>query len=258
MFAEIGDRFGIATCLSGLAEVAIARDRPDEAVRLLEQARENANGVAGNLVDTMRVPLGEARARAGDVARARADLEHGARVAERAGEFDDAAAGYLQLAEIARRENDLAGARDLLQRALAHVESRQRRPDVAGVAAMTFSKLGSLAEQEGDRAAAAAWQRRALALLAEPPAVILPTNRSLAAVVDAIAALAAAKGEHARAAELLGLAHALQGFSDAGSLEVARATAAARAALGDAAFDAAYARGRSRDGARADALALRP
>jgi hypothetical protein len=78
--------------------------------------------------------------------------------------------------------------------------------------------------------------------------------------VDAIAALAAARAEHARAAELLGLAHTLQGFSDAWSLEVARATAAAKTALGDAGFEAAYARGRGRgrDSARADALALRP
>jgi predicted ATPase/DNA-binding SARP family transcriptional activator len=258
MFAEIGDRFGMITCLAGLAEVAIARDRPDEAVRLLEQARESAAGLAGNMADTMRVPLGEARARAGDIAGARADLEHGARSAERAGEFDDAAAGYVQLAEIARREGDLAGAGDLLRRALGHTESRQHRPDVAGVAAMTFCKLGCLAEQEGDLAAGAAWQRRALALLAEPPAVILPTNRTLAAVVDAIAALSAARGEHASAAELLGLAHTLQGFSDSGSLEVARATAAARSALGDTAFEAAYARGRAHTSARADALALRP
>jgi len=258
MFAEIGDRFGLVACLTGLAEVATARDRPAEAVRALEQARDNARGLTGNLLDTMRVPLGEARARAGDVIGARADLEQGARSAERVGEFDDAAAGYVQLAEIARREGDLAEARDLLQRALAHTEPRQRRPDMAGVAAVTLSKLGCLAEQEGDLPAATAWQERAIGLLAEPDWTMLPNNRVLAAVVDAIAALAAAKGEHARGAELLGLAHRLQGFSDARSLEVARATEAARAALGDAAFQAAYARGRARDSARADALALRP
>jgi hypothetical protein len=87
---------------------------------------------------------------------------------------------------------------------------------------------------------------------------MLPINRTLAAVVDAIAALSAARGEHAKAAELLGLAHALQGFSDAWSLEVGRATAAARTALGDADFEAAYARGRASDSAKAEALALRP
>jgi hypothetical protein len=121
-----------------------------------------------------------------------------------------------------------------------------------------FSKFGCIAEQEGDLAGAAAWQERALGLLADGPAAILPGNRSLAVVVDAIAALAAARAEHASAAELLGLAHTLQGFSDAWSLEVARATAAAKTALGDADFEAAYARGRGRDSARADALALRP
>jgi hypothetical protein len=73
-------------------------------------------------------------------------------------------------------------------------------------------------------------------------------------VVDAIAALTAARGEPARAAELLGLAHTLQGFSDAGSLEVTRARAAITSRLSEADFRAAYARGR-RQG-RADALAL--
>jgi predicted ATPase/DNA-binding SARP family transcriptional activator len=258
MFAEIGERFGMIACLTGLAEVSIARDRPAEAVRALEQARENAQGLTGNLAETMRVPLGEARARAGDVAGARADLENGARGAERVGEFDDAAAGYAALAEIARREGDLAGARGLLQRALGQIEPRQRLLGMAAAAATTFSRLGCLAEQEGDLPTAAAWQERAIGLLAGPAGAVLPNNRTLAGVVDAIAALAAAKGEHARAAELLGLAHTLQGFSDAASLEVARATAAARAALGDAAFDAAYARGRARDSARAHALALSP
>jgi hypothetical protein len=136
------------------------------------------------------------------------------------------------------------------------------------MAATTFSRLGCIAEQEGDLAGAAAWQQRAIDVLSGSPVsedradqrlvAILPINRTLAAVVDAIAALSAARGEHAKAAELLGLAHALQGFSDAWSLEVGRATAAARTALGDADFEAAYARGRASDSAKAEALALRP
>ena len=186
------------------------------------------------------------------------------RAAELAGELDDAASGYVQLAELARRTGDLAEAGDLLRSALAIVESRLPRPDMFAAAASTFSRLGCIAELEGDLAGAAAWQQRAIDLLSGGPddrgrvVAMLPINRTLAAVVDAIAALAAARGEHARAAELLGLAHALQGFSDAWSLEVARATGAARTALGDADFEAAYARGRNRDGAKAEALALRP
>ena len=258
MFEELGDRFGLVGCLIGLAQVAVARDRPDEAVRALEQAREHAAELAGNMADVIGISLGEARARAGDIERARADLQHGVRSAELAGALDDAASGYVHLAEMSRRAGDLAGARDLAQRAHAIVEPRLQRPDMSAAAAATFCKFGCIAEQEGDLTAAAQWQQRAIRVLADGPAAIPPTNRTLAAVVDAIAALAAARGEHARAAELLGLAHTLQGFSDAWSLEVARATAAARAALGDADFDAAYARGRNRDSARAYALALRP
>jgi tetratricopeptide (TPR) repeat protein len=267
-FERLGDRFGLVGCLVGLAQVAIARNDPDEAVRALEQAREHAAALAGNMGGILGIGLGEARARAGDTERARADLQDGVRAAELAGELDDATSGYLQLAEVARHADDLAGAGDLLQSALAIVESRLQRPDMFAMAAATFSKLGCIAEQEGDLAGAAAWQQRAIDTLSGSPAsqdrsdqrlvAILPINRTLAAVVDAIAALAAARGEHARAAELLGLAHALQGFSDAWSLEVARATAAARTALGDADFEAAYARGRNRDGAKAEALALRP
>jgi len=263
-FVELGDRFGLIGCLVGLAQVAIARGDPDEAVRALEQAREHAAALAGNMGGILGIGLGEARARAGEVDRARADLQDGVRSAERAGELDDAASGYTHLAELARRTGDLAGARDLLRSALAIVESRLQRPDMFAAAATTFSRLGCIAEQEGDLAGAALWQQRAIGVLSGGPddhgtiVAILPINRTLAGVVDAIAALAAARGEHARAAELLGLAHALQGFSDGWSLEVARATAAARAALGDADFEAAYARGRNRDGAKAEALALRP
>jgi predicted ATPase/DNA-binding SARP family transcriptional activator len=258
MFEELGDRFGLVGCLVGLAQVAIARNRPDEAVRILEQAREHATALAGNTGGILGIGLGEARARAGDIDAARADLQDGVRSAELAGELDDAASGYVHLAEVARHAGDLAGASGMLQSALAIVESRPHRPDMFAIAATTFSRLGCVAEQEGDLAGAAAWQQRAIDVLSSGPSAILPINRTLAAVVDAIAALAAARGEHARAAELLGLAHALQGFSDAWSLEVARATAAARAALGDADFEAAHARGRASDGARAEALALRP
>jgi tetratricopeptide (TPR) repeat protein len=264
MFEELGDRFGLVGSMIGLAQVAIARNRPDEAVRAYEQAREHATALAGNMGGVLGIGLGEARARAGDIERARADLQDGVRSAELAGELDDAASGYVQLAELARRTGDLAGASDLLRSALAIVESRLQRPDMFAVAASTFSRLGCIAELEGDLAGAAAWQQRAIDVLSGGPddrgkvVAMLPINRTLAAVVDAIAALAAARGEYARAAELLGLAHALQGFSDAWSLEVARAAAAARAALGDAGFEAAYARGRNRDGAKAEALALRP
>jgi predicted ATPase/DNA-binding SARP family transcriptional activator len=257
-FTQIGDRWMMAVSLNGMAQVAMARDEPAEAVRLLEEARVIAStgGLALNWSEMMSIPLGHARAAAGDLSGARADIERGLGAAGRLGEHDDEAAGYIELSELARRGGDLAGARRILAQALAVIEPRAGRIEMSGVTATAYTKSGCLAEQDGDLAGAAGWHARALAVLADPNLVAMPSNPTLAAVVEGIAALAAARGEPARAAELLGLAHALQGFHNPGSLETARAAGAATAALGPHAFDAAYARGRRLG--RADALALTP
>jgi hypothetical protein len=73
-------------------------------------------------------------------------------------------------------------------------------------------------------------------------------------VVEGWAAWFAARGEPARAAELLGLAHTLHGFRDTASFEVTRTTATVTAAIGPDEFAAAYQRGRALT--RADGLAL--
>ena len=257
LFRDIGDRFGRIGCLAGLSEVAVARGCPQDAVRVLEQVRHfAADGLTGHRELTMRIPLGRVRALAGDATGARLDLEEGVRLAEKAGEVGEAASGYVYLSEIARRDADLPGARDLLGRALEIVESHEKRPDISGAAAMTFSKLGCLTEQAGDLAAAAEWHDRAIGTLRTGLAAMLPINPTTALIVEGIAALAAARGEHVRAAELLGLAHRLQGFRNAASLDVERAQAAIDAALSRADAEAAYARGQAMG--RADALALNP
>jgi predicted ATPase len=257
LFRDIGDRLGRIGCLAGLSEVAVARGCPQDAVRALEQVRQfAAEGLAGHRETTMRIPLGRVRALAGDIDGARLDLEEGVRLSEKAGELGEAASGYVYLSEIARREGDLAGARDLLGRAVEMVESHEQRPDMSQAAAMTFSKLGCLTEQAADLPTAARWHDRAIGKLRTGLAAMLPNNRSTAEVVEGIAALAAARGEHVTAAELLGLAHRLQGFRNAASLEVERAQAAIDAALSRADAEAAYARGRTMG--RAEALALNP
>ena len=256
-FRELGERWGLIVCLSGQAEVAMARGQPAEAVRLLEKARDYADeGVANNWSEMLRIPLGRARAQAGDLDGARADIERGVRSAKRIGEQDDQASGYVQLSELARLDGNLPEARRLLEHAREITEAHRGRPDMHMVAASTYTKLGCVTEQDGDLAAAAQWQARALGTLAGVTAEFLPSNPTLAVVVEGIAALFAARGEHARAAELLGLAHTLQGFGNGASLEVKRAKAAIAASLDEDAFEAAYARGRGLS--RADALALTP
>jgi predicted ATPase/DNA-binding SARP family transcriptional activator len=256
-FQVLGDRWGMVLCLAGLAEVAMARSRPDEALRILAEAREHAaNGLHGNFADMMLLKMGQARARLGDLDGARADLERGVRIAERIGEFDDEAMGYLALGQLASQAGDLDRAGQLLGRAREISETHQRRPGMSVIAMTTYSKLGGLAERRGDLAGAAGWHAKAIELAGTGPEIFVPAHPSLAEVVEGIAALAAARGQHTRAAELLGLAHTLHGFSDTASPEVARATAAAASALGPAGFEAAYARGRQFT--RGDAVALVP
>jgi predicted ATPase len=256
MFRDQGDRWGQMISLSGLAEVAMARARPEEAVRILAQSRALVSeGLSANWSQTVLIPLGRARALAGDEAGGRADLEQGIASAERVGEFEHVAEGHLHLSDLARAKGDMATAREELGRALEVAEPRRQRPDLSAVAAMTFSRAGCFAELDGDLAEAARWHRRAIGTLTGAMIPIMPGG-PIAIVVEGAAALAAARGEHARAAELLGLAHTVAGFSDPFSLEVKRVTAAAEAVLGRADFDAAYARGRAMS--REDALSLTP
>jgi predicted ATPase/DNA-binding SARP family transcriptional activator len=253
-FSAIGDRWGLVMAMAGLAEVALARDDPAEAVAVLEAARSYAaEGLSANWSEMMLVALGKAKAAAGDLDAARADLERGAEYAARFGGRDDQVNGYLELSDLARRVGDMTAARRLLEQALQVAERKSDRPDMIIVAARTFGKLGCLAEQDGDLEAAAPWHRRAIRTFADTK-LPFPVNTVLAELVAGFAALAGAGGEHVRAAELLGLAHSLRGFRDAYSLEETRATAAATAAVGDREFAAAYARGRQLT--REDALAL--
>jgi hypothetical protein len=84
--------------------------------------------------------------------------------------------------------------------------------------------------------------------------MIMQSNQMIAIVVEGVAALSAARGDHVRAAELLGLAHTLQGHRNDASPEVRRVLAASPLASAD--FDAAYAAGRAGDADRALALTL--
>jgi predicted ATPase/DNA-binding SARP family transcriptional activator len=253
-FREVGDRWGLVSALSGVAEAYLVRGRPEEAIRAIEEAYGyTVSGISPDQAATLQIQLGRARAMAGDFAGARADLERGARNAERIAEHADAARGWLLLGELARRQRDLEEARGHIDRAIALVEPTTARLDFGTTAAMVFSKRGSLAEQEGDLTAAERWHDRAMRAIAGISR--MPIDRLIGSLVQGLAGLAASRGEHARAAELLGAAHTLQGEPDPWSLEIERATTAALAALGRPAFDEAYARGRriTRD----QALALR-
>ena len=111
-FATVGDRWGLIVSLGGAAEVAMARGDPAAAIRVLQESRRYATeGKAANWAEMHLIPLARARAAAGEVDAARADLEQAVRTAERIGETDDEVSGYIELSELARRNVDLDGAR---------------------------------------------------------------------------------------------------------------------------------------------------
>jgi hypothetical protein len=84
-------------------------------------------------------------------------------------------------------------------------------------------------------------------LRAHPAAVLTHDLPILALVGVAVARLAAATGRPAHAARVLGAAARLRGGDDPTSPEVLEVVGPARAALGDEAYDAAYAAGRALD-----------
>ncbi|GAA2448980.1 BTAD domain-containing putative transcriptional regulator [Actinomadura vinacea] len=251
-FLALGDRWGMVMGLSGLMQLAMARDEPEDAVRYGEQAHAfTVEGVSPEQGASMLIALARARARTGDLDRARADLERGIREAERIGEYANAAQGYFELAEFARRDGDLDAAWTLLERVLEMIEPRRGRPDFVQTAARASGLRACLAEQHGDLDEAARRHAEAFREIADS---VLFDNHTLAGLVTGRAALEAARGDHARAAELLGTARGLRGYDDPSDFDTGRTRTAALAVLGEEAFTAAFARGRHTT--RDEALAI--
>jgi tetratricopeptide (TPR) repeat protein len=241
-FRRLGERWGRNAAIGGLLELALIRGDGNEAVRLGEEAYDSATADAGlEQCALVLIQLGRARAEAGDLVRAREDIERGVSTAERLGEHGNAAAGLLALSDLARRTGDLPGAHGPLLRALEVLGPRANRSDQLRTVVLTFSRLGCLAEQEDDLAAAADWHAKALATVHDKR---VSDHGTLAVATEGLAALAAARGGYERAAELLGTAHTLHGYRAERSLEVGRVTVTASDALGAEVFEAAYERGR--------------
>ncbi|WP_067491398.1 AfsR/SARP family transcriptional regulator [Actinomadura hibisca] len=253
-FAALGERGGKIMSLIALVQVAQARGDLAAAVRHGEEAYGYASQqVSPEQGASMLIELARVRSAAGDPEGARRDLERGLRETERIGDYANTASAYLWQSELQRGDGDLVSASVSLGRALELIEPRRHRADFIHVSALTLSKLGCLAEQQGDLAEAR--RRHAQAFEAAASAVMF-SNPNLATLVEGLAAYRAAEGDLVRAAELLGLAHRVHGYRDQLSMEVDRTERAARTALGEDAFAAAYDRGRQ--ATREDALALTP
>ncbi|MFF5206370.1 BTAD domain-containing putative transcriptional regulator [Streptosporangium sp. NPDC000396] len=169
----------------------------------------------------------------GDLAEVRADYEKAAEIARHVGSPTYLASALRGLGDIARLEGDLAEARRLYEQALERFDAHWVKS--LGHLAGALIGLGKVAEASGDLAGARERYGQAVELAAT--AGPLPEG---AHAVEALAGIALLEGDVTTAATLLGAATALRRMNVWQDPEVARIASAARAALGEQAYEAAY------------------
>ena len=205
--------------------------------------------------------LAELWTRRGDLARAREHLE-------RVGEERDLNREEAVFVDALRARllwelGDRAAARELRDHLVAAVAGGfGGRPERGHARAMALTSIGLIALGDGDIAAAAEALDGAFAAAVESRDMPIVAMTGVA-----VARLAARQDRPEDAAEMLGAAAVVRGAQDEANLEIAGLSAELRAALGEDAFRAAYARGlgAERDAALArlvpatsDAAAVRP
>jgi predicted ATPase/DNA-binding SARP family transcriptional activator len=236
-FRAVGDRWGMGMALAELAMLAGQRGERERSIALTDEALDLVGQLdAADDMASLLCRRAEGSVRAGDLADAHADYERAAELARRAGTPEMLAAAHHGLGEVARLRGDLGRARRLYETALA--VCRKGWFSAEEIRADIFVALVRVAEAEGDAEAARAWHRQVLS------AVPGTTGRTVPpAAAEALAGVALLEGDGKRAALLLGVGRALRGSSVAGDPDVARVAAAAKALIGDAAYEQVHRQG---------------
>jgi predicted ATPase/DNA-binding SARP family transcriptional activator len=249
-FVEIGDRWGLASCQNVLGTLDSLEGDLDSAVRRYDSAmRMIAELGAHDDEAWINIRLADVHVRRGDLDAALTCVDRAIELAEDS--------GWAWQVLFVR-----AIAADLTWRRGEHEESRRARRELVtrleelppvhplqghGIA-VAFATVAQLEVRDGELDAAAGHLRAAY-----QRANGTDDQPILAAVGTAVATLRLAQRRYAEAAEVLGVAAALRGAPDLGHPDIAALTAALRATLGDAAFDAAFAGGRGLSNVEANA-----
>jgi predicted ATPase/DNA-binding SARP family transcriptional activator len=257
-YRAIGEQWGSAIALTELAEFTELRGDHAASLAALEEAVSLGRELtAWGDLSYVEARLAIVRARTGELAQAGADLDRvDAAAAARGGTVHiDRWVTFIR-AELAWREGDLALAARCCADGLAALEG-YRAAWWAGLRARLCARfaLVVLAQDDESRCrdllaaaldATAAWtEHSALADVLDACAcyAIHPDKPGVAGVAVMAGATdgnASRPGRAELAARLLGAAHAVRGAFDESSPDAPQARAAARAALGEAAFEAAY------------------
>jgi len=242
LFKEVGDTGGSLLALQILALALFYQGEYARAQALLEESlvlSREVGDVQGHAVSLML--LGLVLLYQGDLARAHARLEESRAVFREVGYKRHIGTTIHLLGLVAFLQGDVAGARLLLEESLVLFKEVGERVGIAQV----FFILGFLAFSQGDYAAARALMEESLEIARE-----LGLKWDIAAYLEGLAAVVAAQGEPVRAVWFMSAAQALREAigTPLPSLLQARhesTIASARTQLGEQAFDAAWAEGRT-------------
>jgi hypothetical protein len=242
-FEALGDRWGVALGLVGQAELAALDGDHTRAIAALERAVK----LSGELTDwedtaQMHASLAKSRSRLGDHRGALADVARAERAARNQGDSEtELWVGYVK-AELAWLRGDLAEAGQIAHRLDARMAGKDTAM-IGGFRALVRNRRALVDIRSGNLADGRAGLASALRLARDSMDM-----SALAVVMDGVAAAALwtdpSRSGAERAAVLLGAAHSLRGAFDHSSLEAPQTRDTVRRTLGEAAFDAAYQRGR--------------
>ncbi|MFJ3841020.1 AfsR/SARP family transcriptional regulator [Streptomyces sp. NPDC090054] len=240
LFTATGDAAALLGTVYPLATLAEIHGDYPEATRLRHEALETAErlGLTTQAADLLS-GLGRGALLTGDLDAAHDLHERSRRLAAEQGFQAGEINAVLGLGLGARRAGDLRAAEAHMRRVL----DWHRSVGLDGANALVLAELGYCAELRGDAAGALALQEEGLAT-----AGTTGDPRALALALEGIAAALAGADRTAAAAALLGSADAARRragapLPPAERADVDRVTAAARTALGPAAFDRAFLHG---------------
>jgi predicted ATPase/Tfp pilus assembly protein PilF len=250
---EIGDRDGIAASLGNMGLVAQLQGDHMSARALLEEslgiARElgNHQGIANSLND-----LGNIAKDLGNFEVARARYEESLTIAREIGDQHGIARSLNNLGNVALEQRDYRAARARYEESLTICREISDQRHIAA----SLDNLGLVSRAQGDYGTARTLHKEGLAICRE-----IGDKRGIIVSLEGIAALAAAPEQWQQAARLFGAAAALRVTIGAPLPPSERAeqehqVAAARRALGEAAFAVAWGEGQALTLEEAAAFAL--
>jgi predicted ATPase len=242
LFTAFGDDAARLWTVYPLSELAEIHGDYDRAARLRTEGLHTARRLGlATLAADLLAGLGRGALLTGDPAAARAHHEDARRTALEHGFRAGAVNAELGLGLGARRE----GALDEAERWLRGVLDWHRHVGLHGANALVLAELGFVAELRGDAATALSLQEEGYAM-----AATTRDPRALALALEGLAGAHTLAGRPAHGALLLGAAATARASTGAPlppaeRADVDRITRAARGALGEPEFAAAYERGRA-------------